>query len=203
MTSCSLGGMPRNWTDTVDAHRVEVRSAILNSAWELVGADGLFAVTMSRIAEASGISRATLYKYFPNVESILTAYHLQHVEAHVGHLQALADEPGQPLERLNALATAWMEICRRRFEHGSGDLSSLLHREPAVAQAEERVRELFRSVLDRARTSRDIRADIPVADLADYCIRALAAASSTASAATRATLVEMTISGLLSPRRSS
>ncbi|WP_376776163.1 TetR/AcrR family transcriptional regulator [Nonomuraea jabiensis] len=34
---------------------------------------------MTRIAEKVGIGRATLYKYFPDVEAILTAYHERNV----------------------------------------------------------------------------------------------------------------------------
>ena len=185
---------PRIWTDTVDAHRVEVRSAILTSAWHLVVEDGLFAVTMSRIAEVAGISRATLYKYFPNVESILATHHLQHVDAHLRQLEALAAGQGEPLDRLTAVASAWVEICRRRHEHGTDDLSSLLHRDPAVAQAEDRVRQVFGAVLHQAREARALRDDIPADDLAGYCVRALAGVSAVGSPATRAKLVEMTVS---------
>lgn len=41
----------------------------------LVAEQGLTSVTMSRIAKESGIGLATLYKYFPDVESILLAWH--------------------------------------------------------------------------------------------------------------------------------
>ena len=37
----------------------------------MVAAHGLASVTMSRIAEETGIGRATLYKYFSDVEAIL------------------------------------------------------------------------------------------------------------------------------------
>ncbi|HEX5902785.1 MAG TPA: helix-turn-helix domain-containing protein, partial [Actinomycetota bacterium] len=56
--------MPRLWTETVDAHRREVRSAVLDAAADLVAERGLRSVTMSEIAHRSGIGRATLYKYF-------------------------------------------------------------------------------------------------------------------------------------------
>jgi AcrR family transcriptional regulator len=53
-----------------------VREAILDATGELVLSRGLLAVTMSDIAEATGIGRATLYKYFPGVEAILNAWHI-------------------------------------------------------------------------------------------------------------------------------
>jgi AcrR family transcriptional regulator len=65
----------------VETHRQEVREAILDATGGLVQSRGLLAVTMSDIAEATGIGRATLYKYFPDVEMILSAWHQRHVEA--------------------------------------------------------------------------------------------------------------------------
>ncbi|MEP7020668.1 MAG: helix-turn-helix domain-containing protein, partial [Pseudonocardiales bacterium] len=67
--------MPKLWTDTIEAHRQAVREATLDTAATLVAERGLSAVTMSRIAEETGIGRATLYKYFPDVEAIMTAWH--------------------------------------------------------------------------------------------------------------------------------
>jgi AcrR family transcriptional regulator len=67
--------VPKLWTETVETHRQEVREAILDATASLVQSRGLLAVTMSDIAEATGIGRATLYKYFPDVETILSAWH--------------------------------------------------------------------------------------------------------------------------------
>src|SRR5262245_17513296 len=65
--------MPKLWSETITLHRREVRDAILDTTVALVAEHGLHAVTMSQIAEATGIGRATLYKYFPGVEAILHA----------------------------------------------------------------------------------------------------------------------------------
>jgi AcrR family transcriptional regulator len=43
----------------------EVRDVIVETTAALVAEHGLRAVTMSQIAEDTGIGRATLYKYFP------------------------------------------------------------------------------------------------------------------------------------------
>ena len=56
--------MPKLWDETIDAHRREVRHAILHATGALVAEHGLLSVTMSQIAEQAGIGRATLYKYF-------------------------------------------------------------------------------------------------------------------------------------------
>ncbi|TIL19051.1 MAG: helix-turn-helix transcriptional regulator, partial [Mesorhizobium sp.] len=55
--------MPKLWNETIDAHRRAVRDATLDTTAALVAEHGLLSVTMSKIAEETGIGRATLYKY--------------------------------------------------------------------------------------------------------------------------------------------
>jgi len=69
--------VPRLWNQTIEAHRREVHQAILDTTWGLVTEQGLRAVTMSEIAEKVG--RATLSKYFPDVEAILVDWHERHI----------------------------------------------------------------------------------------------------------------------------
>src|SRR6266508_4210937 len=74
--------MPKLWNKTIEAHRREVRDATLDTAAKLVAEHGLRAVTMSQIAEHTGIGRATLYKYFSGVEAILLAWHERQITGH-------------------------------------------------------------------------------------------------------------------------
>lgn len=57
-------------------------------AFGVGGASSGRAVSMSRIADETGIGRATLYKYFPDVETIMTTWHKRQVTQ---HLQQLAN----------------------------------------------------------------------------------------------------------------
>ena len=82
----------------METHRQEVREAILDATASLVQSRGLLAVTMSDIAEETGIGRATLYKYFPDVETILSAWHQRQVEAHLAELNG--SRSGQPIQLL-------------------------------------------------------------------------------------------------------
>jgi AcrR family transcriptional regulator len=54
-------------------HRLRQAEWIVQSALELVFSHGVSALSMSAIAQAAGVSRQTLYKYFPDVESVLRA----------------------------------------------------------------------------------------------------------------------------------
>ena len=65
--------MPKLWNETIEAHRRQVHNAILDANAALVAKHGVRSVTMLQIAEATGIGRATLYKYFSGVEAILVA----------------------------------------------------------------------------------------------------------------------------------
>src|SRR5919198_6449165 len=102
--------MPKLWNETIEAHRREVRDATLDTAAALVAEHGLRSVTMSQIAEATGIGRATLYKYFPDVEAILVAWHDRHVSAHLEHLAAVRDQHGEPGEQLEAVLLGYAHI---------------------------------------------------------------------------------------------
>jgi len=78
--------VPKLWTETIETHRREVREAILDTTAALVAEHGLLGVTMSQIAEETGIGRATLYKYFPDVEAILLAWHDRQITGHLAQL---------------------------------------------------------------------------------------------------------------------
>jgi AcrR family transcriptional regulator len=83
----------------------------LESTVALVAGHGLRGETMSQIAEDSGIGRATLYKYFSDVESILLAWHGRQVAGHLHQLAALRSRAGPPYERLGAVLEAYAGIC--------------------------------------------------------------------------------------------
>src|SRR5215216_632312 len=119
--------MPKLWNETIQAHRREVRDAILETTWALVAEHGLLSVTMSQIAEKTGIGRATLYKYFPDVEAILLAWHERHVSGHLERLIALRNQAADPASRLEVVLRAYAFICYHRGQHGS-DLDALVHR---------------------------------------------------------------------------
>ena len=92
--------MPRLWTETVAGHRAAVREAALDAVAALVVRHGLRGVTMSQVAEDAGIGRATLYKYFPDVDAMIAAWHERQVTAHLDRLVAARDAAGDAGDRL-------------------------------------------------------------------------------------------------------
>jgi AcrR family transcriptional regulator len=185
--------VPRLWTETIATHRQEVREAILETTAALVRRRGLRAVTMSEIAEETGIGRATLYKYFPDVEAILVAWHERHVGSHLEHLAELARQPGDPAQRLAAVLHAYALI---QYKRRGTDVDAWLHRQEHMAPAQQRMIELLEGLLAEGTRSGQVRDDASPRELASYCLHALEAAGSAGSEACVRRLVEITLDGL-------
>jgi AcrR family transcriptional regulator len=190
--------VPRLWTQTIETHRRAVRDAIMDTTAALVAEHGLGAVTMSRIAERTGIGRATLYGYFPDVEAILHAWHERHVAGHLRQLAELKERAGDPGERLEAVLGAYALICHHREHHGA-ELAALVHRGEHVAEAQQRLTDLLRDLLAEAARGGVVRDDVPAAELASYCLHALTAAGSLRSRAAVRRLVAVTLTALRPP----
>ena len=188
--------VPNLWNETIEAHRREVRDAILETTWGLVAEQGLRSVTMSQIAEKTGIGRATLYKYFPNVEAILFAWHERHVTGHLQHLAELRDQAGSAGERFEAVLEAYALIQHKRH---TTELAAFLHRGEHVARAQQHLTDIIRDLLIEATETGDVRVDIASEELASYCLHALTAASSLPSEAAVRRLVTVTLAGLRPP----
>ncbi|MDQ4049179.1 MAG: TetR/AcrR family transcriptional regulator [Actinomycetota bacterium] len=188
--------MPRLWEETIDAHRRAVGEAILDITASLVATNGLRSVTMSQIAGEAGIGRATLYKYFPDVEAILLAWHERQVGAHLQQLAELAGGPGDAAERLEAVLEAYARI---QHEHHGTEIAALLHRGEHVARAEQHLRDFIRDLLAEGAKAGGLRDDVAPEELASYCLHALAAASTLPSQAAVRRLVTVTLAGLRPP----
>lgn len=189
-------GVPKLWSETIDAHRHSVREAILDSAWSLATERGVLAVTMSEVAERAGIGRATLYKYFPDVETILMAQHDRHVMSHLTQLIELRDRETDAGRRLKSVAEHYATICQHRARHGTRELTALLHDDHQTNHAEQRLIRLFEELIADAATARQVRVDTAPAELATYCVHALGAAAELGSQAAVKRLVTVVLSGL-------
>ena len=187
--------MPRLWTDTIEAHRREVREAILDTTAALAE-QGLLSVTMSRIAEETGIGRATLYKYFPDVEAILLAWHEREVALHLQQLAAARDLAVGPVEQLEAVLQAYALIAHASRGHRDTELAALLHQHEHIGRAEQHVHDMIRGLLAQAVTTGAVRDDVAPDELAGYCLHALAAAGRLPSKAAVHRLVTLTLAGL-------
>ncbi|MHA6781846.1 TetR/AcrR family transcriptional regulator [Pseudonocardia saturnea] len=186
--------VPKLWDTTIEAHRREVHSAILDATAALVADRGLLSVTMSQIAGRTGIGRATLYKYFPDVEAILLAWHERQIGSHLDHLAAIRDRSADAGQRLGAVLEAYAAHSTRG--HHDNELSALLHRAEQVGHAQRKLREMIRDLLAEGASAGAVRSDVTPDELAGYCLHALHAAHDLSSTAAVRRLVRVTLAGL-------
>jgi AcrR family transcriptional regulator len=185
--------VPKLWDETIEAHRRSVRDATLDTTAALVAEYGLRSVTMSQIAEKTGIGRATLYKYFSDVDAILVAWHERQITGHLEHLAEVREQAGDAGGRLEAVLEAYALIS---YEHHGTELAALLHRGKHVAGARQELSNLIRDLLTDAAQTGHVRNDVAPDELASYCLHALASASSLPSKAAVRRLVTVTLAGL-------
>ena len=190
--------MPKLWNETIEEHRHAVREATLDTTAALVAEHGLRSVTMSQIAAETGIGRATLYKYFPDVDAILLAWHERQVSGHLAELAAVRDQAGDAYERLEAVLEAYALIRHRSHRHHDTELMTFLHRDEHVDRAQQHLGDLIRDLLAEAATTGAVRNDVAPDELASYCVHALATAGRLPSKAAVHRLVTVILAGLRS-----
>ncbi|WP_374455815.1 TetR/AcrR family transcriptional regulator [Nocardioides sp.] len=83
-----------------ERRKVETRAALTAAAIQVLVEEGLEELTADRIAEVAGVSRRTLFNYFPRVEDVLTA---SLEAATVETIDAIVDRPADEPLRTSAL----------------------------------------------------------------------------------------------------
>lgn len=190
--------VPRLWSQTIDAHRSEVRDAILDAAGALASERGPLSVTMTQIAEATGIGRATLYKYFPDVESIFVAWHGRHVAEHLEQISAVAGADSDVETRLRKVLETYARI---RFRRPRNDLAALVHHGGEHADGERQLTAVVERLLAEAVSRGRVRDDVPVSELALYCLHALTAAEGVSDETAATRLADVTLDALRRRRK--
>ena len=189
-----IGDMPKLWTDTVEGHRHAVRAAILDAVAALVAEIGFSGLSMTGVAERAGVTRATLYKYFPDTEVLLRAWHERQVSEHLAGLERVRSETTGTGRQLEAVLEAYALMIYDRPGHDFPQAD--LHRGPHMGHAHQYL-EAFIAGLIRADV-REKAADLAMdpADLARYCIQAISSARSLSSRDAIPNLVSVTVKGL-------
>lgn len=190
--------MPKLWKATIDEHREEVREAILHAAAQLATKRGLASVRMADVAREAGVGRATLYKYFSDVDAVLVAWHERQVARHMEHLTAIRDGAESARARLEQVLHAYAFIAHEHRGHAGAEA---LHRRPHVARARRRLRDLIGALVKDCATEGVVRDDVAPVELAAYCLHALGAAADLPSKAAVARLIDVTLAGLRATSR--
>ena len=168
--------MPRIWADSIDLHRRQVQEAILDATAELISERGPTSVAMSTIADRAGIGRATLYKYFPDVDSILLAWHARDFGDRLAQLTQLTQDDSATLQELLSF------VRRQRARHharGPAEVVGALahavagHRGAMPDAVERQVTSALASLVGRLAARGEIRSDLQAESLARWLVHAM------------------------------
>jgi AcrR family transcriptional regulator len=144
----------------------KARKAVLDAAAELLLERGLSAVSMDAVAERAGVSKATIYRWWPTKEALaLDALHTEWAAA--------APDPratGSLRADLLALLRPWAELVRSRpFARVIAALVTEARTDPVFdAEYQQRVikprrdqaREVFRHAIDRGEIPADTNLEV-------------------------------------------
>ncbi len=137
-----------------------------------------------------------MYKYFPDVEAILLAWHEQEITGHLAHLADLRDRSDDAASRIEVVLQAYALLSHGSHGHHRTELGAFLHRSEALAHAQQQLRGMIRDLLVEGVEAGVVRHDVAAAELASYCLDAISGAASLPSKAAVRRLVAVTLAGL-------
>lgn len=89
------------WPEMMESAKRRLAMHIGRTALRLVSEQGLGNTTMSQLAKTAGVARATLYKYFPDVEAAVVAYIIAEIGKFRADLDAALAEVDDPRLRID------------------------------------------------------------------------------------------------------
>lgn len=156
------------------AWKLEKYRGILKTGFQLFSETGIGDVTMSEVAEASGISRATLFRYFPSKMELVIAIGSWKWEEYIDSYSAANNQKGKErmtgAEGLRFFLDSFLELFRNdgdllRFNYNfnsyiRNEVSSAEQRQPYLNVVEKLGRQ-FHIIYERGRRDGTLRSDIP------------------------------------------
>lgn len=181
--------MPRIWADSLEQHKADVRSAVMSAAAELASSGGVRSLTMSQIAQHAGISRATLYTYFADVDQILNAWHRWMVDSHLSAIEETIERAqDDPVARLIAACDRHIDVL---ITHHNNPLLQPHQGSPETVAAVDRLHQAFTSLVAAALPRKADRGNLSAANYASYVLAALEAGARLQSRTARQRLIAL------------
>lgn len=165
--------MPKTWDDTLDSHRRAVRQTVMEAALALATERGFQKVSMSEVAARAGITRATLYKYFGDVDAIFQEWHRSTLHDHLARVVEIAGGEGDPTAKLSEILEIYALTV---FRHHGTRFASVLHRHDHVQRAEADLLDMIENLVSAGARAGVFRKDIPPEELARFCHSSLSSA---------------------------
>lgn len=136
------------------------RALLLAAAEDEFGERGASA-SVADIARRAGVAKGTVFRHFPTKEDLIAAIVCEHIAVLAESAQRLADssDPGAALLEFLTIAAD------QRQRHDLTFLQSASDGDPRVTEVRDALHKHLETLVDRARTSGAIRADITEADV--------------------------------------
>ena len=95
----------------------DTRGNLLQAALRLFGERGYHATSLQDVIDAAGCSKGAFYHYFDSKEDLLLLFHDSFIDHLLEFAEAKAEEPGDPLERLEAILRHHLESMSAFHDH--------------------------------------------------------------------------------------
>lgn len=101
--------MPRVTGGSIRTHRETVVARIFETVHDLLYERGYDAISLAEVAEAAGMSRTSMYNYFPDKASLVIAYATHETEQFVAGLDAELRRVSNPVEQIRVYIRQQLE----------------------------------------------------------------------------------------------
>lgn len=190
--------MTNSWNQAKLDHRARQSATIAEAAFRLLLEHGASALNMAAIATAAGVSRQTLYRYYPDIDAVLVGI-AELIASHDSQLEAHVRSQPDPAAQLGAL----IQMVTQAAGHDGPGVTELRASLPpaardVLARHEQRVTHLLAQILQDGMDRSVFRADLEPANDAPL-ILGLAAAADPTSPERATTLVHRIIYPMENP----
>ncbi len=112
--------MIENTTEVVELRTVPVQQRsnqrmqnLLDAAAGIIATEGIDAVTTTSVAYKSGSSVGVIYRYFPNIDSLLRALAHRNLQRYLARVEEGSDKsPSEPWSSWDLTLDSFVEMCR-------------------------------------------------------------------------------------------
>jgi len=100
-------------TEPVQQRSAERITSLLDAAAELIDKNGIDGLTTSDVATRSGSSVGVVYRYFPNIQSLLRALASRNMEKFTARIfSGMSDEPAHWMDGMDVAIDGYVELLR-------------------------------------------------------------------------------------------
>ena len=111
-------------------HHGDLKNALIQAGIEIVAAEGVYGLTLRKVAKRAGVSHNAPYAHFEDKQALIAAIALEgHLKIHTLIEKVVAKHPDEPLKQLVNLAWAYVQFGLESPAHYKITFSGLIENE--------------------------------------------------------------------------